>query len=113
MRSSKARTLRVERTLSDDGKSIDTPKCGFGRRVDLSNEAVRTLRVHLTQRRERKLRRAEPMPQCLFASTTGTHADPTHVRQVFSRVCVAAGFTKIVDSPGGGSYKSPAPHDPR
>src|SRR5262245_42223456 len=52
-----ARMLRVERSLSDDGERIDTPKGGIGRDVDLSNEAVRVLRAHLTRRREEKLRR--------------------------------------------------------
>src|SRR5207244_1823400 len=41
------RILRVERTLSDDGERVDTPKGGAGRKVDLSNEAVRVLRAHL------------------------------------------------------------------
>src|SRR5262249_22801668 len=36
-----ARTLRVERTRSDDGKCVDAPKGGIARTVDLSHEAVR------------------------------------------------------------------------
>jgi integrase len=86
-----ARTLRVERALSDDGKRIDTPKGGIYRDVDLSNEAVRVLRAHLTRRREETLRRPwRALPTPLFCSTTGTYADPSVVRTAFRRVCVAA-----------------------
>jgi integrase len=86
-----ARTVRVERTRSDDGKRLDTPKGGISRDVDLSNEAVRVLRAHLTRRRAEKLARGwRELPTPLFCSTTGTAADPSGVREAFRRVCIAA-----------------------
>src|SRR5262249_16052611 len=64
-------TLRVERALSVDGHRVDTPKGGCGRDVDLSNEACRILRTHLSRRREEKLsRRWLALPRPLFSSTT-------------------------------------------
>jgi integrase len=91
-----ARTLRVKRTLSDDGERIDSPKGGIGRDVDLSNEAVRVLRGHLTRRREDTLRRKSwrELPKPLFCSTAGTYADPSGVREAFRRVCAAAGLVE-------------------
>jgi integrase len=87
-------TLRVERTLSVDGRRIDTPKGGFGRAVDLSNEACRVFRAHLTRRREETLQRGwRELPRPLFCSTTGTYADPSGMREAFRRVCVAAKLT--------------------
>ncbi len=87
------RSLRVERTLSDDGQRVDTPKGGFGRTVDLSNEAVRVLRAHLTRRKAEKLaRRWHELPKPLFSSTAGTTADPSGVREAFRRVCIEAGL---------------------
>jgi integrase len=89
------RRLRVERTLSDDGKRVDTPKGGFSRDVDLSNEAVRVLRAHLVRRREEKLRRQwAALPKALFCSTDGTHADPSGVRQAFRAACRTAGLVQ-------------------
>src|SRR5262245_12550096 len=86
-----ARTVRVERSLSDDGTRIDTPKGGISRVVDLANEAVRVLRAHVTRRRAEKLRRRwRELPVALFCSTTGTTPDPSGVRQAFRRVCIAA-----------------------
>jgi len=85
------RRVRVERTLSDDGQRVDTPKGGFSREVDLSNEAVRVLRAHLVRRRAEKLRRGWPeLPRPLFCSTAGTSADPSGVRQAFRKVCTKA-----------------------
>lgn len=86
-----ARTLRVERSLSDDGERIDIPKGGSGRDVDLSNESVRVLRAHLQRRREEKLRRGwRELPTRLFCGKDGTDAAPTGVREAFYRVCLAA-----------------------
>jgi integrase len=85
------RTLRVERTLSDDGARVDIPKGGFGRDVDLSSEAVRVLRAHLVRRKEEKLARGwDALPRPLFCSTAGTFADPSGIRAAFRRVCAEA-----------------------
>lgn len=86
-----ARTLRVERSLSVDGRDIGSPKSGFGRDVDLSNEACRLLRAHLTRRREEKLsHRWRELPKPLFCSTIGSYADPSGMREAFRRVCLKA-----------------------
>jgi integrase len=88
------RTLRVERALSVDGHRIDTPKGGCGRDVELSNEACRILRAHLSRRREEKLSRGwRALPRPLFSSTAGTYADPSGMRAAFRKVCLAGGFT--------------------
>jgi integrase len=90
-----ARTLRVERSLSVDGHDIGTPKGGFGRDIDLSNEAVRVLRAHLTHRREEKLQRKwRELPKALFCSTVGTYADPSGMREAFRRVCITGKLTE-------------------
>jgi len=97
-----ARMLRVERTLSDDGTRIDTPKGGIGRDVDLSNEAVRVLRAHLLRRRAEKLARGwRDLPTPLFCSTAGTTADPSGVREAFRRVCAAASLVTTTLGPDG------------
>jgi integrase len=90
------RTLRVVRSLSDDGTRLDIPKGGITRHVDLSNEAVRVLRAHLTRRAKEKLSRGwRDLPQPLFCSTAGTSADPSGVRAAFRRVCRAAGLVEL------------------
>ena len=90
-----ARTLRVERALAVNGHDIGTPKGGFGRDVDVSNEACRVLRAHLVRRREEKLaRKWRELPTPLFCSTTGTYSDPSGMREAFRRVCLAAKLTK-------------------
>jgi integrase len=87
------RRLRVERTLSDDGERVDTPKGGFSREVDLSNEAARMLPAHLIRRREQKLKRKwRELPRPLFCSTRGTYADPSGVREAFRTVSLKAGL---------------------
>jgi integrase len=99
------RSLRVERTLSEDGQRVDIPKGGIGRDVDLSNEAVRVLRAHLLHRRAEKLRRRwRELPRPLFCSTAGTYADPSGVREAFRRVCVEA---KLVETRPGTEREQP------
>jgi integrase len=100
-----ARSLRVEHTLSDDGQRIDIPKGGIGRDVDLSNEAIRVLRAHITRRRAEKLRRGwRELPRPLFCSTAGTYADPSGVRQAFRRVCAQA---RLVEKHPGTESEKP------
>jgi hypothetical protein len=68
------RTLTVERTLSDDGERVDTPKSDATRTVDLTNEAVRVLRAQIVRRREGKLRRGwKALPKVFFPSMAGTY----------------------------------------
>jgi integrase len=108
-----ARTLRVERTLSDDGQRLDTPKGGLYRDVDLSNEAVRVLRAHLTRRREETLRgRWRALPTPLFCSPAGTYANPQTARLAFRRVCMAAQLVAVRPGKDGTPKTSPrfTPH---
>jgi integrase len=63
--------------------------------VDLSNEAVRVLRAHLTRRREETLRRGwRALPARFFCGKDGTDTAPTGVREAFYRVCLAAGLSQ-------------------
>jgi integrase len=72
---------------------VDTPKNDLSRRVDLTNEAVRTLRAQLVRRRAEKLRRGWPtLPRPLFCSVAGTYANPSDERRAFRRVCQKAGL---------------------
>jgi hypothetical protein len=63
------RQLRDSKTLSDDGKRVETtPKGGKNRMVDLSATAVGVLRAQLAWRKEEKLRRGwreMPLPSSL------------------------------------------------
>jgi integrase len=86
-------TVRVSRTLSDDGQHVDTPKGNRGRTVDLSSRAAAVIRQHIEQRKVEKLRRGwREMPTPFFCSTAGTYADPRNVRDAFARVTKAAGL---------------------
>src|SRR5690349_9530660 len=105
--------LRVERTLSDDGERVDTPKGGVSREVPLSNEAVRVLRKHITQRKREKLEREWPaLPRPLFCSTAGTYPDPSIVRRAFRAVCREATLTREQPGPDGKPRQVPrfTPH---
>jgi integrase len=82
-----ASTVRITRTLADDGMSIASTKTDEGRTVDLSTRAVAVLRAHLVIRKAEKLRRGWPaLPTPLFCSHTGTSLDPRNVRDAFARV---------------------------
>lgn len=96
----KTKTLRVERTLSDDGASIGTCKTeGIGT-VDLSARAVQVLRAHLIERKVQKLARGwEEMPEALFPSEAGTYLNPSDVRRAFRRVVRTATLPSV--SPHG------------
>jgi integrase len=88
-----ARTVTVERSLSNDGSRVGTPKNDLSRCVDLTSEAVRPLRTQLVRRRAEKLRRGwSTLPRPLFCSLAGTHANPSDVRRAFRRICTKAGL---------------------
>src|SRR5262249_46367656 len=89
-----ARTVRVERALSDDGKRIEsTPKGNRARKVDLSTEAVAMVRKHMVDRKAYKLRFGWPeMPAPFFCTKAGNYALPCNVRRDFEAVLAAAGL---------------------
>jgi integrase len=88
-----ARDARVTKTLSDDGKRIDTPKSNHGRTVDLSTETAAMLRQLHAHRTAETLRRGGgTVPALVFCSETGTHLDPATVRHAFRKVLRSAGL---------------------
>jgi integrase len=88
-----AREARVTKTLSDDGKRIDTPKSNHGRAVDLSTETTAMLRQLHARRTAEALRRGEgTVAAVVFCSETGTHLDPNAVRHAFRKVLRLAGL---------------------
>ena len=86
------RTLRVVRSLADDGKRVDTPKSGHGRDVDLSAQLTAKLRSLDAAHKARALRHGTPPPIWVFPSETGTPLDPRNVRRAFRRVLKLAGL---------------------
>jgi integrase len=84
---------RIERTLSDDGRRVDTPKSNHGRDVDLSDQCVAVLRRLEVGRKAETLRRGwREAPSWVFCSTTGGLLDAHNVRRAFRRVLKAAGL---------------------
>ncbi len=84
--------LRVSKTLSDDGKRVETsPKGGDTRMVDLSAAAVAMLRMQLAWRKQWKLRRGwREMPIPLFFAADAGHQLPCDVRKRMYAVLKAA-----------------------
>ena len=86
-----ARTLRVARTLADEGKRVDTPKSGEGRKVHLSAQLVETLRRLQVVRKAEALRRGwREFPAAIFLTPAGTRFDPHNARHAFGHVLKAA-----------------------
>ncbi len=75
------KTIRIARAFSEDG-TLDTPKSGHGRTVEVSQSLADTLAAHDVKRLEDKLiyRWAE-LPPWLFVTKTGTPLDPANVRR--------------------------------
>jgi len=81
--------IRVERAFS--GGRIETPKTGYGRTVDMSEQLARALKRLEIGRATEKLRRGwRDMPAWVFCTEAGTLLDPSRVRKVFRRVLKAA-----------------------
>jgi integrase len=80
----RARELRVERSWSL--RRIETPKTGRTRRVDMSEQLVRTLRHLEIDRMVEKVKRGwAEIPPWLFCTDEGTPFDESRVRKAFSR----------------------------
>lgn len=79
-------TLRVARSLADNGQRVDTPKSGHGRDVDLSQQLAATLRGVDAARKARALRKGIARPPWVFPSERGETLDPHNVRRAFRRI---------------------------
>jgi integrase len=86
--------VRVSKTLSDDGKRVETtPKGGKVRMVDLSSAAVDILRAQLAWRKQEKLRRGwREMPTPLFFAEDGGYPLPCDIRKRMYAVLETAGL---------------------
>jgi len=84
------RTIRIDRAFSEDG-TLDTPKSGHGRTVDLSRSLADTLAAHEITRKLEKLKFGwAALPVWLFVTKEGTPVDPANVRRAMLRVLKAA-----------------------
>jgi len=84
------KTIRVVRAFSEDG-SLDTPKSGHGRTVDISQTLADALLAHEKTRKEDRLKYGWPeLPPWLFVTKAGTPLDPANVRRAMLRVLKAA-----------------------
>ena len=76
-----AQTIRIARAFSEDG-TLDTPKNGHGRTVDLSQSLTDTLAAHETTHKQEKLKFGwDALPPWLFVTKAGTPLDPANVRR--------------------------------
>src|SRR5262249_33708653 len=77
---------RISRARSEDG-TIDTPKSGHGRTVDLSQQLVAALHRLSILRKAEKLRRGwEEVPSWVFCTSAGTPFDHANVLKAFKRL---------------------------
>lgn len=87
----RTRELRVVRAFS--GGRLETPKSGYGRTVDVSQELARGLRRLQVDRAAEKLRSGwAEMPPWVFCTKSGTPLDESKVRKVFTRMLKRAGL---------------------
>jgi integrase len=78
--------IRIARAFSEDG-TIDTPKSGHGRTVDMSQSLTEILARHLIQRKQEQLKRGwTDRPSWLFVSKEGTPLDPANVRKAMQSI---------------------------
>ncbi len=79
-------SLRVARSLSDDGQTFDLPKSGHGRDIDLSTQLVAALRALDAARKKQALELGTPPASLVFPARTGEALDPHNVRRAFRRI---------------------------
>ena len=81
-----AQVIRISRAFSEDG-TLETPKSGHGRSVQISESLAKMLVMHEMMRREEKDRFCWPeMPTWLFVTRAGTAVDPANVRRSMQRI---------------------------
>lgn len=86
-----ARSARIERSYS--GRTLGTPKSGYGRMVDLSQDAVAVLRRLQVERKAQALQRGwGRVPEWVFCSTTGSLLEPRKVGLAFRQALKRAGL---------------------
>jgi integrase len=80
------RAIRISRAFSEDG-TLETPKSGHGRSVEISESLAKMLVVHEMVRRQEKDQFCwTDMPPWLFVTTAGTPVDPANVRRSMQRI---------------------------
>ena len=80
-----SKTIRIARAFSEDG-TLDSPKSGHGRTVEMSQSLADTLTAHELLRKQEALTYGWPVPPSWFVSKTGTAVDPANVRRAMLRV---------------------------
>ena len=85
-----AKTIRIARAFSEDG-TLDTPKSGHGRTVDMSQSLADTLASLEMTRKQEKLKYGwSELPPWMFVTKEGTSVDPANVRRAMLRVLKVA-----------------------
>lgn len=81
-----AQTIRIARAFSEDG-TLDTPKSGHGRTVDLSQALTAVLAIHLKTMKQDRLKHSwTDQTPWLFVTKNGTPLDPANVRRAMTSV---------------------------
>lgn len=81
-----AQVIRISRAFSEDG-TLESPKSGHGRSVQISESLAKMLVMHDMMRREEKDRFCcAELPIWLFVTQTGTPVDPANVRRSMLRI---------------------------
>ena len=79
-----AKMIRIARAFSEDG-TLDTPKSGHGRTVDMSQSLADMLTAHQTRHKQDKLKyQWTALPPWLFVTKEGTPLDPRNGRAMYS-----------------------------
>jgi integrase len=80
------KTIRIARAFSEDG-TLDTPKSGHGRTLDMSIALADTLMAHERTRKQDKLRYGwADQPPWSFLTKAGTPLDPANIRRAMLRI---------------------------
>ena len=79
------RKIRVERAFSDG--TVNTPKSGHGRTVDISNSLAEVLKRFEMDRKAETLKKGwRDVPAWVFVSEAGTPLDGSNVRKAMTRI---------------------------
>jgi integrase len=89
------RFAEVRRAINDG--IVSTPKSGKGRRVDLSAQLAKTLRVHLVAQKEETLKSGwKEVPVRVFANEAGHPLNPDNFRnRVWPKLLAKGGLRTI------------------
>jgi integrase len=93
-----SRRLRVLRQLGRHG--VGTPKSGYGRDVDLSEQAVAVLKAAIAEKKRAKLAgRFAELPRWTFCTSRGAPHSPRSVLRTWHRIQAAAGLLDADGAP--------------